>query len=465
MHSAYVENYEMWREKARDFLHTDISPDEIIWLDSQEPQQQLFASTNDKQPILIINKKILVPKDFFNLAEIVACHRHTDKWQKLYQLLWRLTHGEKHLLAISSDPLVNEILLLAKAVRRDSHKMKAFVRFRCYETNKNKIYVAWYQPDHKILRRVAPFFVRRFGVMDWIIITPDETAAWNAEQLHFLPGNKDFRHLREDALDDLWLTYYRAIFNPARIKIKAMRREMPVRYWHNLPETKIINDMLTEAPKRVTQMLSYSEGIASSARDYFPNDINLINLKNAAESCRACPIHECAKQSVFGEGADSAEILFIGEQPGQIETKIASPFSGLLGEYLKKTLKNLDIDTQQIYFTYAVKHFKHKVIDNEIISQNPTIREINACKSWLFAEIDLVKPKIIVCLGLIAARSLISSGFHFKDQRGKWQNHKNIPVLVTYNPTTFLSMIDDNIKTQREKTFLQDMKKVTEKLI
>jgi probable DNA metabolism protein len=462
MYFSYVENYATWREKARSFLQANIAPEKITWLDKQQLQGELF---NDSvEPVgLFSAKKILVPKSFFKLAEMVSLHNDVIKWQKLYEALWRLTHGEKNLLAISSDLLVNELALLAKSVGRDAHKMKAFIRFRCYEENSKKFYIAWYQPDHNIIRKVAPFFVRRFGTMDWLIVTPYETAMWDGEQLSFLPGQQKFIHSQEDDFNNLWRTYYRAIFNPARIKIKAMLREMPVRYWHNLPETQVITEILQEAPSRVANMLKYTEGLVNSALDYFPDVIDLENLKKASMQCRACPIHGCAKQTVFGRGSSKAKIVIVGEQPGSQENEQGLPLIGPSGQYLQKILLNLNIDLEEIYFTNAIKHFKHQVIDSRIKYQTPTIKEINACKPWLVAEIELIQPKIIICLGLVAAKSLVSHGFHFKKQRGKWQHYKHIPLLVTYHPAAILRSRDDVVKAELTQLFSQDIKTALEK--
>jgi len=428
-----------------------------VWHDTQEPQQELFSTNLSTQPVLITQHKFFIAKEFFTLAETVSYHRDSVKWQRLYMALWRITHGEKHLMAIKSDPLIHQLLIFEKNVRRDSHKMKAFVRFRMYQEAEKTFYVAWHVPDHKILRRVAPFFKRRFSVMHWTIITPDDTCVWDETRLTFYKGIQNFKHTEEDKLEQLWRTYYRAIFNPARIKMKAMKNEMPVRYWKNMPETSIIQDILTEAPARVQQMLKYSEGIKTSAKDYFPENINLVNLSTAAKRCQACPIWACAKQTVYGTGNSQAEIMIVGEQPGRQEDEAGTPFVGPTGEYLKKALAHLSIPLSKIYFTNAVKHFKHRVEADKIIYQTPTINEINACKPWLLAEIDLIKPKMIICLGLVAAKSLLSAGFHFKQNRGILHTYEQIPVMPTYHPSAILRCKVTETKSMLANLFLQDL--------
>ncbi len=467
MHYISIDDYDQWRQKARDFLQAEIRPDQITWNNTLHQQRELFAPDITDKNLLISSQQYCVPADFFSLAKAVSCHRLPTKWSFLYEALWRLTHGEKNLLKILSDPLMHKLFLLEKAVRRDSHKMKAFVRFRCYkakdEIQKDDYYIAWFEPDHLIVRRVAPFFQRRFSAMNWAIITPDEIAVWSHEILRFLPGQKNFKHPREDELEDLWRTYYRAIFNPARIKTKAMRNEMPVRYWHNLPETKIIHEILQEAPVRVAQMLKYSEGLAQTAKDYFPDTIHYSTLKKSASSCKACPLYQKgAKQTVFGEGNLQADMVIVAEQPGMKEDTQGSPLIGPSGQFLRNILKTLGMNPDTVYYTNAVKHFKHQVINNKILYQSPTIKEIYACKPWLEAEVNLIKPKVILSLGLIAAKSLISGGFHLKEQRKQLHSYQDIPVVATYHPSAILRTEDNAAKRELTHLFTEDVRKAVE---
>jgi probable DNA metabolism protein len=401
----------------------------------------------------------LIPRQFYTLAKIAACHREHKKWYLLYEILWKITHGEKNLLNISSHPLIAQLLLLEKAVRRDAHKMKAFVRFRQYQADNHSYYIAWHQPDHYILRSVAPFFQRRFSTMDWAIITPDETAVWHGNELQFLPGIENFAHRSEDLCEDLWRTYYRAIFNPARIKLKAMKKEMPVRYWKNLPETPIIQEILQEAPARVTAMLKHTEGFSQTARDYFPETLDYENLKKAAGACQACPLYRQGKQTVFGRGHQTANIMIVAEQPGKQEDAAGLPLIGPTGQFLQNLLLQLKVNPEEVYYTNAVKHFKHTIVENKILYQNPTIKEIQACKPWLEAEIESVKPKVILCLGLVAAKSLISGGFHLKAQRGKIHYYKKIPVIATYHPAAILRNYHPENEQQMTEWFKHDIEK------
>jgi uracil-DNA glycosylase len=139
--------------------------------------------------------------------------------------------------------------------------MKAFVRFREVRTPEDPepAYVAWFEPAHAVLEATAPFFVRRFRAMRWSILTPDRCAHWDRRTLRFTPGTDRSAAPDDDRLEALWRTYYAHIFNPARLNRRAMRAEMPARYWANLPEAALIEGLAREAPRRVAEMLAQSQ--------------------------------------------------------------------------------------------------------------------------------------------------------------------------------------------------------------
>ena len=134
------------------------------------------------------------------------------------------------------------------------HKMKAFVRFRRIPDADPEQFAAWHKPDHYIVEAMAPWFAERFASMHWSILTPDQSAHWDGETITFSPGVPRSEAPDDDALEDLWRDYYRSIFNPARVKVKAMKAEMPVRHWATLPEAQIIPELLAKADTRVADM-------------------------------------------------------------------------------------------------------------------------------------------------------------------------------------------------------------------
>ncbi len=271
--------FEEWRERARELLALHVPPGEVLW--SDEPGESgLFASTDGSDRRGSVPK---VPTAFLDIARSVAVHRDPRRWGVLYRVLWRITHGsERHLLAVATDADMRQLTLWNKAVGRDIHKMHAFVRFRLVgkdESTGREQFVAWFEPEHRIVRLAAGFFEKRFAGMDWSILTPDECAHWNGSELQFTPGVARQAAPDEDALDDLWRTYYRSIFNPARLKVRAMQTEMPKKYWKNLPEAELIAGLIAGSEERVERMLNTEERPARPA----PKNAYLDSLREMNE--------------------------------------------------------------------------------------------------------------------------------------------------------------------------------------
>lgn len=242
-----VENdFENWRTAARKCLLKAIKPDKILWTENE--QNALF--TNDLAEITnAVDKAIKVSADYVELAEAVACYDDTEKWSLLYRILFRLTYENRNLLHIESDEDVRRALLMEKAISRDVHKFHAFVRFRRIEVGENEIFIAWHIPAHFTVKRATPFFVRRFGAMRFSILTPKGCAHWDLKNLTFTSGVSSDLAPQRDETEDFWLTYYSSIFNPFRLKVKAMKAEMPIRHWKTLPEAQLIPEMIGKAKR------------------------------------------------------------------------------------------------------------------------------------------------------------------------------------------------------------------------
>jgi uracil-DNA glycosylase len=245
-----------WRRAARGALMRGVEPRDVEWREADDAQETLRlaeapAAAEEARPLAGFR----VPRRFVELAEAAACHADAERWALLYRLLWRQTHGEPRLMEVASDVDVHRLLRLEKAVRRDTHKMKAFVRFRTVEHEGATHYVAWFEPEHHIVERAAPFFAERFASMRWSILTPRRCAHWDGEAVAFTPGVSRAEAPTEDALEALWRTYYASTFNPARLRPGAMRAEMPRRYWKNLPEAELISPLMHGAPARTRRMI------------------------------------------------------------------------------------------------------------------------------------------------------------------------------------------------------------------
>jgi DNA polymerase len=254
---VFTPTFKAWRVAARALLIEGVEPRSLVWQagDDQQPLLGLADGPSADATSPGTPDVMRVPRRFVEAAQWVACHRDGERWGLMYRVLWRLTHGERGLMEVAPDPDVHRLLRMEKAARRAEHKMKAFVRFRAVQHEGETRYVAWFEPEHDVVEHAAPFFAERFASMAWSILTPGVCAHWDGESLSFSPGVPRSAAPGEDELEALWKTYYASTFNPGRLRPGAMRAEMPLRYWKNLPEAPLIAPLLHDAPARVRRMI------------------------------------------------------------------------------------------------------------------------------------------------------------------------------------------------------------------
>ena len=198
-----------------------------------------------------------------------------------------------------------------------------------------------------------------------------------------------------------------------------------------------------------------------SAADFFPDKESLLAFKKAATGCIACDLWKLGTQTVFGEGARHATVLFVGEQPGNEEDLIGKPFVGPAGRLLDTALVEAGIDRRQTYVTNVVKHFKWEPRGKRRIHKKPNSQEIAACRPWLEAEIALVKPKVIVALGATAAQALLGPKFRVTKQRGEFIESNLAPFIMgTVHPSSILRAPDDEARRLALLRFIDDLKKL-----
>jgi probable DNA metabolism protein len=254
---AHEVDWEGWRNAARALALEGVPPEQVVW--SVGAPDDLFADGEREQAVAPPGT-FTVPRSLVALAETAIQAREPERFALLYRLIWRAHGGEKQLLELTTDPEVQRVQRLAQAVRRDTHKMRAFVRFREVQEEGGARYVSWFEPEHFILEANAPFFVRRFATMVWSILTPYRSAHWTGEALEFGPGASPGEVPDDDRLEAYWRAYYSSIFNPARLKVGAMTSEMPKKYWRNMPETAAIPELIRGAEGRVERMLVEDAG-------------------------------------------------------------------------------------------------------------------------------------------------------------------------------------------------------------
>lgn len=418
-----------------------LPPDEVWWV---EDEAAVDADSTT-------GARLKVPREFHDAARFAACHHAADRWSLMYRMLWRLTHGEPHLMSLGGDEQVARLHRYDQSVHRDLHKMKAFVRFKKTADEAGERFVAWFEPEHFIIRLATDFFVRRFTNMRWSILTPVGCAHWEGGGKPLITAGLSSAVPHHDELNDLWQTYYRHIFNPARVKTEAMRAEMPQKYWKHLPEAAEISDLLIRADSRVDSMIQAEMRPASLQCGERPASYthvlqaqmtesgeSLERIAASVRACTSCDLCYSATQAVPGEGAANASVMLIGEQPGDQEDLIGRPFVGPAGQLLMGVLDDLGVERESLYLTNAVKHFKFKVTPKRRLHERPREGEIQACRSWLMNEIDLVKPLMIVCLGVTAASSLFGRTVRLKDVQGQIFQSGGSQLMVTLHPSAVL---------------------------
>lgn len=445
------DDFEAWRDAARGLACAGVPAHETVW-QAGGGTDDLFAGA----AIPAIDGQasaFSVPRGFVDLARTIICHRDPERFALLYGVLLRL-RGHGALLEDRADPAVRRMEEMAKAVRRDMHKMRAFVRFREVEADGEARFVAWFEPEHHIVRANAGFFVRRFATMRWSILTPDVSIHWDGETLTEGPGGKRADAPDGDPVEDMWRAYYGSIFNPARVKIGAMLKEMPKRYWKNMPETALIPELVAGAQARERNMVELSRvQVGDNSQGAWDA------LRTQAMSCTRCPLHRCATQTVFGEGPVDAAIMLVGEQPGDQEDLAGHPFVGPAGQLLDRALAEAGIDRAKTYVTNAVKHFKFEQRGKRRLHARPNAGEIEACRWWYDRERELVRPAMTIALGATGARAMLGKAVtigasrdrpHVLSDGGRGR--------VTIHPS-YLLRIDDSDRADEEYAmFVKDLR-------
>lgn len=464
-----IGTFDAWRDAARGLVLANVPPEEVLWQHG-ESSGDLFDDASTPLPKPDSTRQITVPKGFLTLTRLALWHRDPERFARAYALLCALQDNSR-LIHDRGDARVAKLNAMAKEVGRDKHKMTAFVRFR--EIGEpdapRRRFAAWFEPSHFVTEPTAPFFAKRFGDMDWTIFTPDLTAHFEDGKLRFGPGAPK-PPLAEDDTETLWRTYFRSIFNPARVKLKAMQAEMPKKYWKNLPEADLIPEMVATARARAADMAEAAPTLAPARagrilhrlhedRAEPPPIDSDAELHTALQGCRRCPLWENATQPVPGEGPMGARLMFVGEQPGDQEDLAGRPFVGPAGRLFDEVLGEAGIDRSETYVTNAVKHFKFKPRGKRRLHEPPNSHEIQHCRWWLDIERERVQPGLIVALGATALESLTGSRKNLLKRRGTVEAADDgTPVFITVHPSFLLRLPDPAQKSEERARFRDDLR-------
>ena len=460
VHLPAADDFDFWRDCARALIQARVPPDRISWI---EPggSGDLFAQGDHGVPALTSGAPpVRANRRFVNLARNAALHSDPERFALLYRLLWRL-QANPGMMEDKADDDVRRIEELDKNVRRDSHKMHAFVRFRLVEADEAEggdRYVAWFEPDHHILRANAGFFMRRFANMRWSILTPRGSLHWDGETMTEGPAAERSDAPQGDPMEDLWRTYYASIFNPARLKIGAMLKEMPKKYWKNMPEAALIPELVAGAQSREAKM------VEKGALEFDERPETLAAIDKAISACRKCPIGLLDNHAVMGEGPQDAALMIVGEQPGDQEDIKGRPFVGPAGQLLDDHLQTAGIDRSAAYVTNAVKHFKYVQRGKRRIHQSPAAKEIDTCRWWMESERAIVQPKLVLAMGASAARGMLGKTVSISKARGApIQLEDGSELWVTAHPS-YLLRLDGAAKDEQVRLFDSDLRAVRQRL-
>jgi DNA polymerase len=251
----------------------------------------------------------------------------------------------------------------------------------------------------------------------------------------------------------MWKTYYASVFNPARLKVGAMLREMPKKYWRNMPETSLVAPLIAGARDRELEMIETSRTAMTTGGNIGKA---WTALRDEARACTRCELYKCGTQTVFGEGPLDASILFVGEQPGDQEDLAGRPFVGPAGQLFDTALEDAGIDRSATYVTNAVKHFKFILRGKRRIHNKPDAGEIEACKWWLDQE-----RAVTVALGATAARSLTGKTLTISRVREEPLTLiDGSECWVTVHPSFLLRIPEPDRRREERAKFVRDLKRI-----
>ena len=434
MQTVRVEDFSQWREAARALLAAGVAPHAVDWADAR--QASLLAGAQPASPpdagqvaepdglsepaglppAEAEGPVARVSRALLERLEQAGRHRDRGRWALMYRVLWRLAHGEPE-AASEADADGARVAQMAAQVRREIHRMHAFLRFR--ETDGGEaggpLLVAWFEPEHAVLDAVVPHFVERLGARPFAIVTPEARAWWDGEQARLeqpAPGERFEPPPSDD--DPAWQAYYRSTFNPSRANPGLLVRQMPLRYWKNLPEARLIPGLLSQVrggmrPDAAAPLSTARRGATLPAPR--PQAACAPAAAGVAEApllqqCRRCDLWRQATQAVGGEGRADARLLLVGEQPGDEDDLRGRPFAGPAGRMLDQAIAAAGLRREDLYVTNAVKHFKWEPRGKRRIHKTPGQREIEACNGWLREELAAVAAPVVVSLGATALGAL-----------------------------------------------------------
>ena len=495
-----VQSFAQWRDAARDLLARRVPPHAVQWSESVQ-SDDLFgtveqlrtpygaeSATGDAPSMQVpaLQKSLhgldepaasntpdasrpgapRIPREMLRMLESAACFRATDRYAFLYKVVWRWQLGQHDVLS-PADEDGARLNIMVKTIRREQHKMHAYLRFRERpESSGEPQFVAWFEPEHDVLPQVAEHFSRRMGHTTWMIGTPQGTMLWNGTSLQAGPAVMQGPEDVDDTGEAMWLTYYRSTFNPARLNVSVMQGHIASRYWKNMPEGALVPAMIAEAAAGAqrdgqTKTVGARNGVTIpiSAESAQPKR----DQPSTLDQCRRCELWRNATQAVPGTGPTAARIMLVGEQPGDQEDLAGTPFIGPAGKVLDDALRQAGLGRDTIYLTNAVKHFKWEPRGKRRLHKTPAQMEINACAYWLEEEVAQVRPNVIVALGGTALKAILGNPkATLTDKLGAPFQHDGRWIVVVYHPSYVLRVPDDEARVKAMAVLVDGLQRAGE---
>jgi DNA polymerase len=424
-------DWEGWREAARSLVLAGVAPGAVHW--------SVRSNDEEGDPLPEATGSFGVSRALIALASLAIQARDRERFDLLYRLLWRANAGER-VLENPADPELRQARALAFAVRAEAHKMRTLVRYLPVREGDRICHLGWYEPAHFVLEANAQLIASRYTDLLFAIATPDGIAHWDGAELRFAAGVDRNTVPDDEALRSWWLAHAAGLLRGARVGTAVPAAEA-----------------LDEAPR------SPDRPPLGPVVLPLHTDAPLQEAVSEASDCHRCQLYELATQTVFGEGPAHAEVVFVGEQPGDQEDVIGRPFVGPAGQIMDRAMEEAGIDRRTVYITNAVKHFKFEPRGKRRIHKTPEAPEIQACRFWLDVELVRLRPKLVVAMGGTAARALLKRAVTITRERGRpIELPDGQKAFVTVHPSFLLRVPDEDAKAREYQAFVADLRKVRE---
>ena len=450
--------YDAWHEAARRLLRVRTPPAEVLWDDGVRTLLAGLAADGEAPAERERGgERLMVPRRFVRDARWVAAHSDASRWDLLYRVLWRTLHENRRLLDIAVDREVAAFNTMLAETHRDEHKMRAFVRFRRIVQDDGERYIAWHRPDHHVVPLAAPFFAERFASMRWSILTPDECVHWNGETLDYTPGVDRSAAPAGDELEELWRAYYASVFNPARVNLKAMRAEMPVRHWGTLPEAQLIPSLVAEAASRVAAFGGEMKRVGARIR---AEDTVADVASQGGAHLRGLPAVRTRHADRVRRGSlRRRRSCWSASSRGTRRIIKGRPFVGPAGGVLNRALAAAGIARASVYVTNAVKHFSWEPRGKRRIHKTPRRPRCRPAVRGSKRRSTRCGRPPLVALGSMAARTLFGPQFRVLRERGQiretpWAER----TVATLHPSAVLRADTPEVSDQYFGWIVADLK-------